>query len=344
MGISSSDAFHYGCQAGSLVWTAWAASVRGALGVVVGLVSLSVWRGEGQDDGSGSVKGAIFYEGHVHHVRRKPVRHGFQYPVRLAVVDLGCPPAWFIRFQARGHLTAAEARRMCGVREGCAAPVKLLTNPVCFGYEQNPISVYYVYEEGGAGVSPNLAWCIAEVTNTPWGERVRFRFAPSGKVGRAVAADSSVSPAVFSGGAAGDTLPKCLHVSPLMDMDATWTLLATAPEDQLRVAISIDHPVLGRYFDAVLQMVRQDVADGHSRHLHARNERAGTRNLMRYGLLPHRVACWIYLHAVLLLRKGVAFFPKPTFADTSARPGIAAQLEAGRPMAWCPAAAFPWAS
>jgi len=40
---------------------------------------------------------------------------------------------------------------------------------------------------------------IAEVTNTPWGDRVRFVFRP-----------------------AGDESPKALHVSPFMDMDNTW--------------------------------------------------------------------------------------------------------------------------
>ena len=40
---------------------------------------------------------------------------------------------------------------------------------------------------------------IAEVTNTPWGDRVRFAFRPE-----------------------GDQAPKALHVSPFMDMDNTW--------------------------------------------------------------------------------------------------------------------------
>lgn len=40
-----------------------------------------------------------------------------------------------------------------------------------------------------------LAVCVAEVTNTPWGERVVFNFDP-----------------------AGQRVPKALHVSPFMDM------------------------------------------------------------------------------------------------------------------------------
>lgn len=39
----------------------------------------------------------------------------------------------------------------------------------------------------------------AQVTNTPWGERVQFVFTP-----------------------AGEQVKKCLHVSPFMDMESTW--------------------------------------------------------------------------------------------------------------------------
>lgn len=75
-----------------------------------------------------------------------------------------------------------------------AGPVYLLTNPISAGYHQNPISVYYCYR-----ADMHLERCIAEVTNTPWGERVTFLFDP-----------------------AGTHAPKALHVSPMMDMDNTW--------------------------------------------------------------------------------------------------------------------------
>jgi DUF1365 family protein len=85
--------------------------------------------------------------------------------------------------------------------------VLLLTNPAAAGYIQNPISVYYCFRtaaDGGAGSDSDnsggaLASAIAEVTNTPWGERVTFAFDP-----------------------AGDASPKALHVSPFMDMGNTW--------------------------------------------------------------------------------------------------------------------------
>lgn len=76
----------------------------------------------------------------------------------------------------------------------CAGPVYLLTNPTSVGYHQNPISVYFCYS-----ADMRLRQCIAEVTNTPWGERVTFLFDPQ-----------------------GTHAPKALHVSPMMDMKNTW--------------------------------------------------------------------------------------------------------------------------
>ncbi|KAL5977186.1 hypothetical protein ACLOJK_021528 [Asimina triloba] len=52
-----------------------------------------------------------FYQGHVRHVRRRPVVHAFQYDVRYALLDLDRSPAFF-DFSA--HLSAQEARRITG--------------------------------------------------------------------------------------------------------------------------------------------------------------------------------------------------------------------------------------
>ena len=48
-----------------------------------------------------------------------------------------------------------------------AGPIYLLANWRYFGYQNNPIAVYYCYDETGN----QLRYVVAEVTNTPWGER-----------------------------------------------------------------------------------------------------------------------------------------------------------------------------
>jgi DUF1365 family protein len=99
------------------------------------------------------------------------------YRVRMAVIDLDNSPSWWKRTPT-DSLTASEARRLAGT----AGPVRLLTHPPAAGYSQNPISVYYCYSADGS----SLEQCIAEVTNTPWAERVSFLFRQA-KVGTASA-------------------------------------------------------------------------------------------------------------------------------------------------------------
>ena len=221
-----------------------------------------------------------WYRAAVHHARTKPVDHRFSYDVRVAVVDLDNPPAYYDA-GANDTMTADRARGLAGTD----GPVWLLTDPSVGGYVQNPISLYYCYDK-----SDVLVTCIAEVTNTPWGDRVTFSFDPT---------DPS-----------GASLPKVLHVSPLMDMKNVWTLKTKDPRksDRLYLRVSVDHAELGKYFDAVIEgRVDRDSP-------YERNETANLAVLLKYGFQPQRVALWIYWHAVCLLWKGVPFYGPPGLA------------------------------
>ena len=223
-------------------------------------------------------------------------------------------------------MTADEARARCGTD----GPVRLFTSPWSFGYVQNPISVYYCYAGGSSSGDVNgrssvsaesLVACIAEVTNTPWGERVTFNFDP-----------------------AGQRVPKALHVSPFMDMRGDWHISATHAGEKMSLTVNVvNHPVFGDYFHASLRAKRDDGV-----YARGRNERSGLRRLMAHGCTPHRVAFWIYQQALVVLWKGVSFFPPP---------GLALVSEAGRKRGeelektgrgcplrstWRPARAWPW--
>ncbi|KAL0352843.1 UNVERIFIED_CONTAM: hypothetical protein Sangu_0865600 [Sesamum angustifolium] len=189
------------------------------------------------------------YQGTVWHERRRPVHHSFRYPVRYAFIDLDSSP-----HAPPNHLSANDARRVAKTH----GPVFLLTIPPSVGYEQNPLSLYYCYDvEGSKRV---LRKCIAEVTNTPWGERVTFLFNPN-----------------------SDLVAKPLHVSPFMDMLGNWSVKTNDPADNLHVVISVQHPQLGNYFTASLTAKRLAslTAEDHS---------------MFFWLMPHKVAFWIYWH------------------------------------------------
>ncbi|KAG6756237.1 hypothetical protein POTOM_039662 [Populus tomentosa] len=209
------------------------------------------------------------YQGTVWHERRRPVHHSFRYSVRYALFDVDhahAPP---------DHLSADEARQVAQT----TGPVLLLTIPPSVGYEQNPLSLYYCYDMDGS--ARLLKKCIAEVTNTPWGERVVFIFDPN-----------------------SDVVAKPLHVSPFMDMLGNWNIKANDPTDSLSVFISVQHPELGDYFVASLKAKRLSSVSDHA---------------MFFWLMPHKVALWIYWHALKLWWKNVHFIQHPRYTNPTYR-------------------------
>ncbi|XP_057536526.1 uncharacterized protein LOC130814471 isoform X1 [Amaranthus tricolor] len=220
--------------------------------------------------------GITLYEGVVWHERRRPVHHSFEYKVRYALIDLDRSP----QFPSSNHLSAHQARTVAAT----TGPVFLLTIPPSVGYEQNPLSVYYCYDDNDQDSSNgSLRKCISEVTNTPWGERVTFVFNPN-----------------------SDTVAKSLHVSPFMDMQGTWKMKATAPGNELSVVISVEHPNFGNFFCATLRAQRvpsMKVPD----------------HKLFFWLMPHKVAVWIYWHALKLWWKNVTFIQHPRYSNPTYR-------------------------
>ena len=258
------------------MWTLTWHSARAALGVFLSLLRPQTWIVE-------SHEGVSFFLGSVVHERTRPIRNTFTYPLRFAVVDLDSPPGWFTGSgQAGDHLTAVEARARCGTN----GRVRLLTVPWSFGYAQNPISIYYCYENRNASTTTDdeaLKLCLAEVTNTPWNERVIFSFDPSGQL-----------------------VPKSVHVSPYMDMFGDWYISASDPKQVLTVRVSVVGPhLVNTYFEASLTAKLDTGA------IRARSERAGLRRFLTHACTPHRIAIFIYYQALRIHLKGLRVFPQP---------------------------------
>ena len=213
-------------------------------------------------------------------------------------------------------MCADEVRARCGT----TGPVRLFTSPWTFGYVQNPISVYYCYDSGDSGsregTAPadtstttttattaaaaaececsqeTLTMCVAEVTNTPWGERVVFNFEPNGQ-----------------------RVPKSLHVSPFMDMEGEWYVSSTPPGDEVTLRVNVlNHPKYGDYFYASYKATLDK-----GPYVGCRNERAGLVNLIKHGCTPHRVAYRIYAQAAAILWAGVSFYAPPGLRNVEAR-------------------------
>jgi len=142
-------------------------------------------------------------------------------------------------------------------------PIRLLTQPRSFGHCFNPVSFYYCFEPGGE----RLEALVAEVTNTPWGER--HAYVIEGKQ-----RDSSVLAGEFD---------KALHVSPFMGMDHRYETRAAAPAETLSVHIASSRAG-DTVFDATLALRRRELT------------RASIDG--RYALATVRVLALIYGHAL----------------------------------------------
>src|SRR5262249_4972393 len=126
---------------------------------------------------------------------------------------------------------------------------------------------------------------IAEVTNTPWGERHAYVMR---RVGR--------------GPVLRGEFDKLLHVSPFMGMDHAYELRATAPGPTLSVHISsVRDGELA--FDATLGMRRRPFS-----------RRVLAEVIARYPASTLRTLALIYGHAVVLKAKGVPVHPHPAAA------------------------------
>jgi DUF1365 family protein len=248
---------------------------------------------------------SAIYEGSVVHRRHRPVRHAFRYRVFMPLLDLAelpevldpfplwsarrPAPAWFRRedfLGGRGGTLAETARALLAERVGRrpAGPVRLLAHPRYLGVGFNPVS--FLFCHAGSG---ELDAVIAEVTNTPWGERHAYVLD---------AREGAPSP----DGSFGGRLDKRLHVSPFMGMDQRYEWSATAPGDRLRIGFrSLEGAEA--VFDASLTLRRREM----SRRLMARLPLA-------YPPMTIATLARIYAQAVRLRAKGAPRFPHPVAA------------------------------
>jgi DUF1365 family protein len=245
--------------------------------------------------------GSAIYEGWVAHRRTEPVEHAFRYPIFLPLVDLDeLPellddvPLWSARRRAPARFRRSDylgdpsvpladaARDLVAERTGSrpAGPVRMLANPRYWGVGFNPVSFYFL--SGEAGVQA----MIAEVTNTPWGERRSY---------------------VLEAGPEGlrGSFDKRLHVSPFMPMEQRYEWTATDPGDRLAISIANHDPEGRRVFEASLALRRRELTPGALRAM-----------LFRYPPMTISTIARIYLNAAKLKAKGAPYFSPPEDAST----------------------------
>jgi uncharacterized protein len=243
---------------------------------------------------------SAIYEGTVRHRRFAVRSHEFHQRLALAYVDLDELPGLlggrlvgrrpgFLRFRRGDYLgdsrvPLAEAVRDTVQEQGGVrpiGPIRLLANLSVMGHCFNPVSFYYCMDTTAERVQA----VVAEVTNTPWGERHSYVLgASAGSYDASVPDASPVAERVLAG-----SFAKSLHVSPFMGMDHRYEWRMTAPAQTLSVHISSSHE--GKLaFDATLSLRRRELTSA---------------SLIMLAATTLRTLASIYAQAARLKLKGV---------------------------------------
>jgi DUF1365 family protein len=235
---------------------------------------------------------SCIYEGTIRHRRHEP-RRSFEHPIALFYVDLDelsgllggrlvarRPGA--LRFRRRDYLgdrvvpLPDAVRSLVAAQTGLrpAGPIRVLTQLRSFGHCFNPVSFYYCFDD-----SSRVQAVVAEVTNTPWGERHAY---------------------VVPGAGVAVDFDKALHVSPFMGMDQRYTARVGTPGERLAVHVESRARDGDVTFDATLALRRR-----------ALTRRSAGRLAARYPLANVRVLALIYAHGLGLKFAGAPIYRHP---------------------------------
>jgi DUF1365 family protein len=241
------------------------------------------------------------------------VLHRFSYRMFMMYLDLDELPELFskrwlwsttrpalARFRRQDHLGAPDESLADSIRKLVEqetgkrpeGPIRLLTNLSYFGYCFNPVSFYYCFATDGE----TLQTIVAEVNNTPWGERDTYVLPDSMDVGQR--------------GVKRFRPEKKMHVSPFMSMDVGYDWCFTDPGDRLSVYMA-NSSGGKRMFDASINLTRTDISG-----------RALASVLTRFPFMTVKIIAGIYWQAFRLWLKRC-----PLYAHPDKRQKIAAEAQ-----------------
>jgi DUF1365 family protein len=256
---------------------------------------------------------SCFYEGTVRHCRLVPVRHEFAYSLFLVYVDLaeldelfGRHGLWSVRrpavarFRRDDHLGDPAIPLDDAVRDLVESrlgwrpdgPIRLLTHFRYFGFEMNPVSLYYCFDRSGT----QLTAIVAEVNNTPWGEQHCYVLDFRQQIASAASNFERTA-----------RNAKEFHVSPFFGMEMEYRWQLTTPGERLAVQIE-NQAADGKLFSATLTLRRRPMT--------LRNRSA---MLLRYPFMTLQIFAGIYWQAIRLWWRHVPFVPHPKSRSRTVR-------------------------
>lgn len=245
---------------------------------------------------------SAIYQGYLRHRRFLPRAHRFSYQVFMMYLDLdeldevlSKSPLWSIkpwrpaRFRRsdflgdpRVPLKQAVLDRIfevTGFRH--QGPVRMLSNLRYFGFNINPISCYYCFDDTGS-----LRYIVVEVTNTPWKERQSYvlQCDPDKRFQRI-------------------KFQKQMHVSPFNPMDMRYRWCSNNPSAMLTLNLETEKGDRV-HMDATMALKRCEI-----------NATSLTGILLQHPWMTARVAAAIYWQALKLWIKRNPFYDHPATPD-----------------------------
>ena len=241
---------------------------------------------------------SAIYKGHLRHRRFMPYENRFSYRVFMMYLDLDeldevlalsrwwsrlpWRPARFERSDFLGDASVPldqavrdEIYRQTGEKHH--GPIRLLANPRYYGYNINPISCYYCFDQ-----TNQLQFIVSEVVNTPWQERQAYvlRCRENERFHR------------FS-------FAKQMHVSPFNPMHMTYHWCSNIPGKHL--SLNIDTECADEiHLDATMALKRHEITA---------SSLAGV--LIEHPWMTAKVALTIYWQALKIWCKKNPFYNHP---------------------------------